>query len=305
MRRTSRTSWLPWLAALALLVAACQPQPPPPPPVPKGNNTRPAQAVLLLTRHLRDNDLAAFARDAVPPGLHARLRTAWSEGRTRWPLEELPFDERLPAVLAALATEGSEAGLQQVFDRQFAGAHAEIEAAATALGLFGVQYVQHHEPFSPAEREHYAQFIAAISRWAAQAPLGDPKRARDAIPRLARAARAARLASADDFAAAGMVEGLRRTGAFMATGKAVLADYGLDLDASLDDMRATLHEQTGDRARVRMQYTLAGQPVDAFVDLERRKGRWYLVEYLRRAEAAAVPPARPARPPAAGAAPSA
>jgi hypothetical protein len=44
-----------------------------------------------------------------------------------------------------------------------------------------------------------------------------------------------------------------------------------------------------------LQYTLGGQPVDVFVDLQRRKGRWYLSEYLRRAEAAvARPPARPA-----------
>ena len=33
--------------------------------------TRPVQAVQLLTGHLRDNDLVGFARDAVPPALHA------------------------------------------------------------------------------------------------------------------------------------------------------------------------------------------------------------------------------------------
>ncbi|MBC7990206.1 MAG: hypothetical protein H7Y19_11570, partial [Luteimonas sp.] len=59
-----------------------------------GGATKPAQAVRLLTRHLHDSDLDAFARDAVPPALHAQLETAWREGRTRWPLDELPFDER-------------------------------------------------------------------------------------------------------------------------------------------------------------------------------------------------------------------
>ena len=251
-----------------------------------GDNTRPAQAVLLLTRHLHDNDLEAFARDAVPPALHARLDTAWREGRTRWPLQELPFDERLPQLLAALAASGSEARLQQVFDRQFSGAHAEIKAAAGALGLFGVQYVQHDGDYSAAERAHYAQFVAAISRWGAGAPLGDPQRARQAIPRLARAARAVGLASEADFAKAGMATSLRRLGAFLGTGKQVLASYGLQLDDSLAGLQATLQSQTGDTAKVRMRYTLGGEPIDAVVDLERHDGRWYLSDYLRHAGAA-------------------
>jgi hypothetical protein len=68
----------------------------------------------------------------------------------------------------------------------------------------------------------------------------------------------------------------------------LLAEYGLDFDAALAGARITLAEQTGDRARVRLQYTLAGQPVDAFVRLERREGRWYLTDLLRRAEAEAA-----------------
>ena len=57
---------------------------------------KPAEAVRLLTQHLHDNDLQAFARDGAPPALQPKLEQAWREGRTRWPLDELPFDERLP-----------------------------------------------------------------------------------------------------------------------------------------------------------------------------------------------------------------
>jgi hypothetical protein len=275
---------------IAVGITACRRESAPVPTA-GGGNTRPAQTVLLLTKHLHGNDLEAFARDAVPPALHAQLDTAWREGHTRWPLQELPFDERLPQLLAALAEPGSEKRLQQVFDRQFSGAHADIKAAAAALGLFGVQYVQQDEDYSAAERAHYAQFVAAISRWAATAPLGDPQRARQAIPRLARAARAVGLASEADFAKAGMATSLRRIGAFLGTGKQVLALYGLQLDDSLDGLQATLQSQTGDTARVRMRYTLGGEPIDAVVDLERHDGRWYLSDYLRHAEVAVAKPA--------------
>lgn len=295
MRRACRPPWLPWLAAVALALAGCQ-RTPAPVPVALPDNTRPAQAVRLLTRHLHDNDLEAFVRAAVPPGLHARLRVAWREGRTRWPLEELPFGERLPQLLAALSAPDAEARLLQVFDQQFSGAHAEIRAAAAALGLFGVQYVQLDEDYGRAEREHYVQFIAAISHWAGEAPLGDPQRARSAIPQVVAAARETQLTSEAHFAAAGMTESLRRLGRFVATGKRVLAGYGLALDDSLDGLQATLHSQTGNTAQVRMQYTLGGQPIDVLVELERRKGRWYLSDYLRRAEAAVAVPRPDAAP---------
>jgi hypothetical protein len=257
----------------------------------RGGATEPAQAVLLLTRHVHRNDLEAFARDAVPPALHARLDLAWRQGRTRWPLDELPFDERLPPLLGALAAPGSERRLQQVFDRQFSGAHAELKAAAAALGLFGVQYVRHEGDFSAAERAHYSQFIRALGHWGASAPLGDPQRARSAIPRLAAAARRTGLATEADFAAAGMAQGLRRLGPFLLTLKQVLRGYGLDLDASLGGLQVRLERQRGDTASVRMRYALGGSPIDAVVDVERIDGRWYLTDYVRHAEAAAAAPA--------------
>ena len=107
------------LACLAL--GACQRTPP---PVPGGD--RPTQAVLQLVGHLRNNDPAGFATAAIPPPLHARLETAWRTGRSRWPLDELPLEDRITPMLAALAAPDARTGLQQDFVRQFANASAEL-----------------------------------------------------------------------------------------------------------------------------------------------------------------------------------
>jgi hypothetical protein len=279
-------SWVLALLALLLLLGGCKPSPTPAPGTTDGA-TRPAQAVRLLTAHLHDNDLVAFARDAVPPALHAQLQTAWRDGRTRWPLDELPFDDRLPALLKSLAAPGSEAQLQHVFDRQFSGARAELKAAAAALGLFGAQYLDREGNYSADERAHYAQLVAAMSRWGMTAPLGDPQRARQAIPQLAAAARRTGLMTSADFAAAGMDESLRRLAPFAATLKQVLAQqYRLPLDASLAGMQVALLQQTGDSARVRMRYQLGGSDIDTVVSLQRVDGRWYLEDYLRHARSA-------------------
>ncbi len=249
----------------------------------------PVEAVRELTAHLIANDLAAFARDAVPPGLHARLEAAWREGRTRWPLDEFPLASHHPAALATLAADGAEQSLQDTFDRQFAGAAAELGQTAAALGVFGMQYIEQHEGFSPSERQHYAQIVSALSAWGIRAPLADRDRALKAIALLTAAAREAELTSPGDFAAAGMDEALARMAPVLAAGKQALALYGLDLDAGLSAMQVHLLSQTGDTAQVHMEYSLAGTPIDAVVGVERHDGRWYVSDFIANAEAALAP----------------
>ena len=287
-----------WLAAVAVvaMLAGCRPglAPDDAEAVP----ARPTEAVAQLVDDLRRNDLAGYARHAVPAGLYLRLEAAWREGRTIWPLTELPLDEQLPTLITTLAEPGSEKRLMAVYDRQFAGQDRELRAAASALGLFAAQFIDNEPRYSEDEREHYVQLAAALGHWGQQAPLGDRKRARPALAKLAAAARLTGLAGEDAFADAGMERGLVRIAPFLERVKLVLADYGLDLDAALDSVELTLIEQTGDTARVRLRYTLAGRPIDTALGLERHDGRWYLSDLLRNAEAAAGPPPVPATPPA-------
>ena len=277
------------VAALAGLLA-CRPVTPEPGIGAASDLSRPALAVQTLTAHMRRGDFEAFARDAVPPPLHAGLDAAWRAGRTRWPLDELAFSDRLPEVLTALAAPDAEAVLARDFDRQFAGSNREIRAAAATLGMFGVQYVTHQGDFSEGERDHYAQLVTAVAQWAAQAPLADATRAHAAIPRLAAAARAAGPTTAEGIAAAGMDASLRRIGTFSLEARAVLADYGLDLDAAFDSVEAGLQVQQGDHATVRLRYRLAGSPIDTVLEMERIAGKWYLSDFLRHAREAAGGP---------------
>lgn len=275
------------IAALLLsaAVAGCERAPA---PVAEPTPTDPTQAVEQLIRDLRRNDLAGYARHAVPPALLARLDTAWSEGRTRWPLTELPLDDRLPDFLTALAAPGAEKQLLKAYQRQFSGAQAELRSAAATLGLFATQYLRGEGDYSADERAHYVQLVAALSRWGQSAPLGDPQRARRNIPQLVAAARQTGLAGGPEtFRKLGMARSLERMGPFFARFKQVLQDYGLDVDADLASVRTELIEQSGDRARVGLRYTLAGQAIDAELAVERIDGHWYLRDILRHAEAQA------------------
>ncbi len=202
-----------------------------------------------------------------------------------------PKGGQVPAMLAALARPGSEAHLLAIFDRQFAGAERELHNTAASLGLFGAQYIAQQDSYSEDEKQHYTQLMAAASAWGTKAPLGDRQRAKQAIGQLAGAARRTGLASEADFAKAGMAASLRKVSGFSAALKQVLVRYGLDLDAGLGTLDATLLQQTGDQARVRMRYQFAGKDIDTVVSLRRIDGRWYLEDFLRHAEEALGPPA--------------
>jgi hypothetical protein len=267
------------LAAAACL-AACERAPPPQP-----GAERPAQAVRAVVDRLRANDPAGFAVVAIPPELHARMETAWRTGRSQWPLDELPLEDRLPGLLATLSKPDARTSLQAAFDRQFANSADELRSAATSLGVFGVQYIRKEGQYSPAERDHYAQTVAALSHWAAQAPLSDKKRARGAIALLATAASRTGIASGEDLENLGMDESLERLGPFLAATKQAFSTYGLNLDATFDSVDAALVQQTGDMARVRVRYLLAGEPIDTVLDVRRIGGRWYRADYVRNAEA--------------------
>ena len=252
--------------------------------------TKPVEAVNVLRDRLLARDGAGFGKLAVPPAVHARLAAAWREGQTRWPLDELPLDAKLPKMLASLQEKNAESKLMATFRRQFAGADRDIDQAIRTLVLFGGEYVQKEADYTSEEREHTAQALVALGGWALAAPLSDPKRAQPLFSALVAAAQRSGIdgkAGNAAYAALGMDASLNRLSPFIATLLAQLRlRYGLDVDAALRGMEVRLLEQTGDSARLRLRYTLAGREIDAIVPAVRIDGHWYLADFVRRAEAA-------------------
>lgn len=276
---------LPWLSA-------CRPAPAPAAKDDAGLRNaaaeRPVDAIYVLRDRLLARDGAGFARVALPPALHAQVESAWRDGRSRWPLEELPLDGDIPRMLAALQEPDAARTLTAGFQRHVAGADGDIDQAVRTLVVFGGSYVQTDPDYSPDEREHIDQAMVALGDWALAAPLSDPNRAQHLFGALAAAAAHTgidgRSANAD-FARLGMTTSLERLSRFFSTLMSQLRlQYGLDFDVSLRSVRATLQQQTGDSARLRLQYRLGDATVDAIVPVVRIDGHWYLSDYVARAQ---------------------
>jgi len=286
-RRTLPAFAAPVLAALlGLLPAACQPdsERSSTPGAPGG--AEPVEAIAALNAHLIANDLAAFARAAVPPALHQQLIAAWQAGHTRWPLDELPLAAQHPNALAALAADDADTALLATFDAEVAGAGSGLRRMAQLVSIFALEFIHQQEDYSASERAHYRQLVQALGNWAADAPLASRERAEQALDVLIPAARQAALTSDAAFAEAGMDAALERMIPVIAAGKQALALYGLELDAALADMRLQLADEHGDVAQVRMRYHLAGTALDVNIPLHRIDGRWYVTDFVDNATAA-------------------
>src|SRR5690606_15990022 len=113
----------------------------------------------------------------------------------------------------------------------------------------------------------------------------DRQQASRAIGRLATAARATGIDDHEDFATLGMVESLEKVQPFVAAAVATLAEYGLDLEASVAGLQATVVHQEGDQATVAVSYPLAGRDIRTEVALQRVDGRWYPARSIANARA--------------------
>lgn len=272
-----------FLLTTALIAGGCNRGPAPETDLSAGNT--PVAAVNQLVKDLRSNDLVGYAAHALPPALHQDIAIAWSEGRTTWPLSELPLSDQIPDFVIALAAPDAEKTLIASFGRQFSGAERELRTTASTLGMFATQYVERSDDYSDPEREHLTQLLAALSSWGVRAPLSNPARAKVAVPQLVAAARLTGLGTPNALQQTGMERSLARLGPLLGRLKKVLFDYGLDIDSALDGAQARLIEQTGDTAKVALAYTLSGHLVEARILLERQDGRWYLTDLVRHAEA--------------------
>jgi len=240
-------------------------------------------AVRSLNTHLINDDLAAFARAALPPELHAQLKDAWKTGRTRWPLDELPLSARYPGALAALSAENAHAELMAVFDQQLAGAERDLRQSARMLSAFMVQFVQHQTDglYSEHERAHYSQLIMAAGQWAAAAPLTDRERAGQALDLMIPAARKAGLNHDAAFAEAGIDDALDRIAPVMAAFKQVFTLYGLDLNLLLRQAQVKSFSHDDDQAEVELRYRLGQHDITAVIPVQQIEGRWYVSDFVR------------------------
>lgn len=296
------------LAALlltALVLAGCRREPDADLSTVPGD---PVAAVQAQAQALRDNDLVRWSKLSLPPELQARSEALW-EQRVAAAEPADPEDAREYAeVMARLTAPDAEAALMRDLEPKLAQFEAEVAGQwplmqATA-SIFLSAAIEANTELAAAQKSHGRAVANALLDWAQPALITDRARARQAIAALSATAHELDLPTLEQARALGYTEALEKGGIALAGLKQASKAYGLDLDASLDGVRAELLSTEGDQATVRVTYPLLGRDVAFEARLQRVGEGWYDADAIAQAEAelaeaanadaTAVSPAAPA-----------
>lgn len=266
----------------------------------------PVAAVQAQAQALRDNDLVRWSKLSLPPELQARSEALW-EQRVAAAEPADPEDAREYAeVMARLTAPDAEAALMRDLEPKLAQFEAEVAGQwplmqATA-SIFLSAAIEANTELAAAQKTHGRAVANALLDWAQPALITDRARARQAIAALSTTARELDLPTLEQARALGYTEALEKGGIALAGLKQASRAYGLDLDASLEGVRAELISTEGDQAKVRVTYPLLGRDVAFEARLQRVGEGWYDADAIAQAEAelaeaanaTAVTPAAPA-----------
>jgi hypothetical protein len=251
--------------------------------------TSAASAVAAQVSAFRANDLKALLEAALPPAQLDRFRAEW-EAERQQPLSE---EERLEFAASwgkLTAPDGVDRIMAEV-EPQLAQLKPQLAGLiAMGQGIATMAIAQSTE-LTEAQKAQATQFMNGLGAWASTTDFSDPTLLRQALTALAGGLRATGIQSLEEVHALSFDELLVRTGHALRGFKQALAVYGLSLDELADSVQTELLSETGDRARVRVSYTLFGTPLSFESELERRDGRWYdkeMLEQIRKAEAEAA-----------------
>jgi uncharacterized protein YdaT len=316
MIMSTKLTRLAFLLALAGLVAACgknEEQPaakagaPAAAPV-AAPAAAPDAAILTSVHALRANDLNGFLSAALPPAEVAKIKTDWSKNLSKDPITD-EDRKKFSDQIGKLTEPGSEDKLFAELEPQLKKFDQESAAQMPMMIAMGQGFVQssiqQSKDLTDDQKKQSAALVDATAKWAQGVKFTDPVLVKSAIAAVCKTARDLNLKSLDEVRALTYDQGMLKAGIALAGLKQVLAVYGLQLDKSLDSIKAETVSTAGDSAKVKVTYSAFDQPFTTESDLLKVDGKWYGKQAIEKwqkqqaeaATAAANPPAATPAPP--------
>jgi hypothetical protein len=249
----------------------------------------PVAAVQGLARALKDDDLVRYSQLSMPPQLHKQMEERWHrklvEAKPPTPAQMKDYERWMQRLTAPDA----EAKLYARFDARMKKFEPEIRSRWPLLqatgGIFFSGLIKANGSLGPDEKAHAKEISDAILAWLKPELIVDRARAKQSIAVITEAARELDLPTLTDTRKLEMLPALEKGGEVLRALKDVARVYGLDADASLGQVEATVVAASGDSATMEVTYPLLGKTVKFEMEMLRRDKRWYPADAVRKAEA--------------------
>ena len=287
-----RLSWLLALALVAVL-AGCKSKE----EVAVSATSTPEGAIQAAVATLRAGDLGALVQAQVPPQHMDALRAEWKRDMAEDPPteeEKRDFAQTMADLTAADANERLYAELEP----QIVRFETEIVPNMPTYIEMGrgliVAGIKERKDLSAEQKQQAQKSVDALVAWLESTHFTDREKAKAAIGHVTATARELGLKTLDEARALDFDQALAKGSIAFRGLKEVLATYGFVFDDVLDTVKTEVVSRNGSEAKVRINYTLLGQPLSFETDLVEVDGRWYgkqTVEELAKVGATPAPAA--------------
>lgn len=285
------------LAMLAFVVAGCNRD--------SGSDTAgakagPQQTVQRSIELTRSGDIAGLIEHMLPPAEFARVKAEWNDRKNdEEPSEEQrqKFAEMMAKLTAPDAVDTIYAEIEPDI-RQFDAQYQKQMPTIVSMGrgyLRGL--VQQSQELTASEKEQANSVIEALAQWVEKTRFTDPERVRKALAIISETARQLDLKTLDQARALDFDQSAPKMQIAFDGLKKVLEVYDFSIDQTLDSVNTELVSNEGDKASVKISYTLLGTPLETRSEMVRIDDRWFAqdtIDKLRERDAgkaAAVAPA--------------
>ena len=285
------------LAMLAFVVAGCNRD--------SGSDTAgakagPQQTVQRSIELTRKGDIAGLIEHMLPPAEFARVKAEWNDRKNdEEPNEEQrqKFAEMMAKLTAPDAVDTIYAEIEPDI-RQFDAQYQKQMPTIVSMGrgyLRGL--VQQSQELTASEKEQANSVIEALAQWVEKTRFTDPERVRKALAIISETARQLDLKTLDQARALDFDQSAPKMKIAFDGLKKVLEVYDFSIDQTLDSVNTELVSNEGDKASVKISYTLLGTPLETRSEMVRIDNRWFAqdtIDKLRERDAgkaAAVAPA--------------
>lgn len=247
---------------------------------------------------IRAGDFDGYLRHALPPQDYATLRADWEHNRTRQPplaeVDRARIDTTLQQLQAPDAAATLDAQLLPWLAQTQARYGDQLPMLVNVARVLASGAVVRNNAFSEAQKQHLNALLQALVPWAQRAPWFDPAKARQAVDVAVATAHRLGVRDAQSLRTQDFDHAMRSYTTLFHGLEQVLALYGLPVDRALASAHAVPLDYHPPSAKVRIEYTLFGQPLGLESTLILQDGHWYdqdLINSVRQAHRQLAAPA--------------
>lgn len=236
--------------------------------------TDPASDFRAIVRAVRNNDVAALVRAAIPGSKYQEMETAYELHRSKptTDAERAKFEEKWSKFIAADAVDQWMAHIEP----KLIEARPKV-AGALLMGLGGLQIALASDDsgLSAEQRAQVEAMIPGFQRWAGATDFLSSVSMRQAAGFITDAARSSGIRTVDDFRNLSLQQALAKANPFLLAGKQALSLYGLNVNQILDTLRVEVISVQGATARIKTTITIFDAPISAEHEMALVEGHWY------------------------------